>query len=127
MGNDHRWYSRPILSQDHIEGLEHAAAIHEFEHGLPRSIAEEKAYHQYKMEHHRSGAAHHLVGLKAAQAAGDMDEAQKHGVAYGMHMEAMGADPTDPVPPEVEKLAQESSPKVYRFKSHKSDGFLVRR
>ena len=126
MGNDHRWYGRPIISQDHIEGLEHDAAIHEFQDGHPRERAEELAYAKYKSEHHKAAAAHHLVGIRAARAANDLEEAQKHGAAYSMHLQALGLEPTDPVHPDIEAMTKEM-PKVYRFKSHKGDTFLVRK
>jgi hypothetical protein len=122
----HHWYKRPIITQDHIPDLERDAALNEFEQGLPREDAEENAYQAYRRKHHIEGAAHHLRGLKAAQEAGDLDECKKHGVAYSMHLGHLGHDPMDAVPDEVKKLVDgETKPKVYKFKSHKSDHFLV--
>lgn len=122
----HSWNKKPIVSQDHIGDLERDAALNEFEHGLPREEAEEQAYRSYKNKHHSEGAAHHLRGLKAAQEAGDIDEAHKHGVAYSLHMNELGHDPMDAVPEDIKKLAEsEDKPKVYKFKAHKADAFLV--
>lgn len=126
MANSHKWNNNPIVSQDHIPDLERDAALNEFEHGLPREEAEEKAYKEYKTKHHSSAAAHHLRGLKAAQEAGDIDEAHKHGVLYSIHMEHLGHDPMDKVPDEIQKLASdEGKPKMYRFKSHTADKILL--
>lgn len=122
----HQWKGKTILSQDHIPDLEYSAAIHEFEHGLPRSEAEEKAYHSYKTQLHQQGAAHHLRGLRAAQASGDIDEAHKHGVAYSLHMGELGHDPMDAVPDEIKKLSEgEGLKSQYKFKSHSADHFLI--
>lgn len=125
IGN-HKWQSRKILSQDDIPDLEHAAALHEFEHGLPRSEAEDKAYNEYKSKFHREGAAHHLRGLRAAQGSGDMEEAHKHGVAYSLHMEHLGHDPMDAVPADIKSLSEgEGIKPQYKFKSTAADHFLL--
>lgn len=122
----HRWKGQLILSQDHIPDLEYSAAIHEFEHGLPREEAEGEAYKSYKNKLHREGAAHHLRGLRAAQASGDIDEAHKHGVAYSLHMGELGHDPMDAVPDEIKKLAEgEGLKSQYKFKSNQADALLL--
>jgi len=124
----HNWNKRTILSQDDIPDLEHEAALYEFEQGLPREDSEALSYASYKAKHHRQGAAHHLRGMRAAQAAGDADEAQKHGVAYSLHMTELGHDPLDPVPDEIKKLAEGEGLKThYKFKAHGADHFLVHR
>ena len=122
----HKWNENLILDPDDIQGLEHEAALNEFEHGHPRSDAEDLAYKAYKTKFHREGAAHHLRGLKAAQASGDIDEAHKHGVVYSLHMESLGHDPMDAVPPEIAELVKDGK-KQYKFKAHNSDRFLVGR
>lgn len=126
MAIKHQWSKRPIISQDHIADLERDSAINEFEHGMDRESAENGAYQAYRKKHHSEGAAHHLRGLRAAQEAGDIEEAHKHGVAYALHMGELGHDPMDAVPEDIKKIAEgETKPKVYKFKSHKSDHFLV--
>lgn len=126
--SSHKWAGRKILSQDHIPDLEHAAALYEFEQGFPRQNAEDLAYHDYKSKHHRDAAAHHLRGLRAAQASGDIDEAHKHGVAYSLHMTELGHDPMDQVPDEIKKLAEGEGLKAqYKFKAHNGDQFLLDR
>jgi hypothetical protein len=122
----HKWRSNKILSQDDIPGLEHEAALLEFGQGLPRSEAESKAYKVYKDKFHKEGAAHHLRGLRAAQASGDVEEAHKHGVVYGLHMSELGHDPMDAVPPEIQKMTEgEDLKSQYRFKAHNADHFLI--
>jgi hypothetical protein len=126
MAAKHSWYNRPILSQDHIPELERSAALLEFGHGMHREDAEKHAYANYKVQHHQHAAAHHLRGLKAAQAAGDIEEAQKHGVAYSLHMENLGHDPMEAVPPNIRALAEaEDKPKAYKFKSHAGDALIL--
>jgi hypothetical protein len=121
-----KWHGRTILSQDHIPDLEHAAALNEFEHGFPREDAEEQAYKSYKDDHHKKGAAHHLRGLRAAQASGDIDEAHKHGVAYSLHMGELGHDAMDAVPDDIKALSEgEGLKPQYKFKSHNADHFLI--
>lgn len=125
---DHKWGGNFILNQDHIPDLEHAAALYEFEHGFPREEAEKKAYGDYTSKHHREGAAHHLRGLRGAQASGDIDEAHKHGVLYSLHMSQLGHDPMDAVPPEIKELAEKDGKKThYKFKSNASDAFLLKK
>ena len=123
---NHKWYNRAIVSQDDIPDLEHGAALYEFEHGHKREDAEEKSYQDYKRKTHSAAAAHHLRGLKAAQEAGDLDECEKHGVAYSLHMQHLGHDSMDKVPEDIQKLVDdEKKPNVYKFKSHKADHLLM--
>jgi len=122
----HKWYNKPIISQDHIPDLERQAAINEFEHGLPRATAEAQAYRSYREKLHKEAAAYHLRGLRAAQAAGDLPEARKHGVAYSLHLSHLGLDPMDRVHPEIKELAEgEEKKPQYKFKAHKGDILLV--
>jgi hypothetical protein len=98
--------------------------MREFGDGLPREEAEEAAYKEYSDNLHRVGAAFHLRGMKAAQAAGDLDEARLHGDAYKAHMDSLGHDTMDQVPPEIANLADSKVDKVYKFKPHLSDSLL---
>lgn len=120
------WLGRPISHEDHGHDLEREAAIHEFGNHLPRHEAEEKAYDGYKKEQHARAAAHHLQGMKAAQAAGNMDEARKHGMMYDQHLKGLGHHSSvGPVPHDVERYVRESDKGPYSFKNHGADSFLV--
>jgi hypothetical protein len=117
---------KTILSEPHKDELERDAALLEFEHGLPREQAEKQAYDSYSKKHHQAGAAHHLMGLRAAQANNDLEEAKKHGIAYGFHLNALGLDPLDQVPDEINELINEDGRKShYKFKAHPSDKFFL--
>jgi hypothetical protein len=112
----------PIMDAEHIPDLEHATAVYEFGHSMPREQAEHKAWNEYWVQRHREGAAAHYRGMKAAAAAGDIEEAQKHGALFGMHMERLGEDPMDKLPGEVEKLVNaEGKERTYKFKAHPTD------
>lgn len=123
---NHHWQGRPILNQEHIPELERSAALLEFAHGMPREDAEKHAYAAYRVKHHGEAAAHHLRGLMAAQASGDLDEAQKHGTAYATHMEQLGHDPMDKVPANIRALMEaEGKPKTYKFRAHVGDALIL--
>lgn len=120
------WAGRPIFKETHMDELERLAALAEFEEGLPRSHAETKAYGTYLQQHHTAAAAHHLRGMRAAQAAGDLSEASLHGEAYHQHLSKLGYDSIDEVPETVKALLEdEGKPKHYRFKAHPADALLV--
>lgn len=121
------WLNRlPVLHDNHLHDLDTRAAINEFDRKMPREEAEAKAHKDYMAEHHAMAAAHHLSGMKAAQAIGNMEEAKKHGVMYGLHAKALGHDPVGPVPPEVQQHYRgDDSAKVYKFKAHKADRLLL--
>jgi len=117
---------RPVLKPQHRDGLETRAALLEFGEGLSREEAEEQAHHEYMQENHRQAAAHHLQGMRAAQATGDLDASRMHGEAYDQHLEALGHDSLDAVPPEIQALlsAEDRKPH-YRFKAHGADALLI--
>jgi hypothetical protein len=120
------WYKNPILKDSDYDALETAAALKEFGEGTPRSQAEKEAYKEYKRNQHLQASAHHLRGMRMAQAGGDLDEAAMHGEAYSHHMDALGLDPIDQVPDEVKALLEaEDKPRQYRFKAHGADAFLT--
>lgn len=120
------WQGKPILDPDHAHDLEQRAALHEFQGKLDRKSAEDQAHGDYRREHHQTGAAFHLQGMRAGQASGHMDEAKKHGAMYALHLKALGHDPYGEVPPEIKTRAdKEDREKLYRFKAHKSDLFLL--
>jgi hypothetical protein len=120
------WLDRyPVLDADHIDDLETRAGVAEFKHKLPREQAEEKAHADYLVERARDAAAHHLVGVRAAHAAGDSDAAAEHGAAYAGAMKAAGHDAYGPPPPEVLDRVRAARPQVYKFKSHPADALFA--
>jgi hypothetical protein len=121
-----QWQGRPIVAEAHVPELEHRAAILEFQDGLTRDDAEHQAHQEYLQDHHRQAAAHHLRGLRAAQASGDPSEARKHGLSYGLHLQALGHDEFDAVPKEIQDLAAaDDRHGHYKFKAHRSDRLLL--
>lgn len=121
-----QWLGRPILSADDTHDLEQRAAVNEFSSKMPRHEAEEKAHQDYTRERRIDAAAHHLAGMRAAQGAGQMDEARKHGLLYELHLRSLGHEPIGPVPAEVKaRMNEASSEKLYRFKAHRGDLFAL--
>jgi hypothetical protein len=120
------WLGKPILDNAHVGQLELLAAANEFRDKLPRHQAEAKAYLDYVRDQRLEAAAHHLGGIKAASALGDMETARKHGTLYELHMKALGFNPMDAVPHEVmSKLNAPGRPSQARFKAHAGDTFAV--
>jgi hypothetical protein len=120
------WSGRPILEADHVSDLEQRAAVAEFRDRLPRAEAEAAAHREYRREHHLDAAAHHLRGMRAAQASGDGDDAKKHRVMYDLHLKEMGVD-GDEVPADVRAraAASEGKERAYKFRPHRGDAFVV--
>jgi hypothetical protein len=113
------------LRDSHAGDLEYDSAIKEFGEGHERPEAERRAYEDYRKKVHSEAAAHHLRGMRAAQASFDMPEAERHGMAYAAHLRALGHEPIDKVPPEVEAyLQQEEVKPQYKFKAHPADSLL---
>ena len=120
------WQGRPVLKDADYDQLETDAALKEFGEGKPRSHAEEESYQTYKRNQHLAAAAHHLRGMRAAQATGDLDEARLHGELYHRHMGELGFDSADQVPDEVKALVEhEGKAKQYKFKAHGADQFIM--
>lgn len=121
-----QWLERfPILHQDHAHDLETRAAVNEFQHKMPRHEAEASAHKQYVQDQLEDAAAHHLLGMKASQGAGDMHAARKHGVMYGIVMKQLGHNPLDAPPPAIAGKAKTQPPQLYSFKPHKADAFAI--
>lgn len=121
------WLKRfPIVDQEHVPDLEQRAAIHEFGGKIPRHAAEEKAYQDYRHDQLVEAGAHHLVGMKAAHAAGATDQATKHGAMYVLALRALGHDNTISPPDEVATKAANTPSDVYHFKAHKGDAYSIR-
>lgn len=120
------WLGRfPILDAEHLDDLETRAAVHEFKYGLPRARAEEAAHADYLKERALDAAAHHLVGIKMAHAAGHDEAAAAHGNAYAAAMTHAGHDPFRVPPPEVLDRVKDARQKLYSFKGHAADAFFV--
>ena len=119
------WLGRDIVDQGHSQDLERMAAINEFEHGMPREMAEAKAYQEYRVDQHAQAAAHHLVGMKHARAGGAHEESDRHALMYEQHVKAMGESPHGAVPAAVQAHEQKAQEKETRlFKPHKWDNAL---
>ena len=117
-----KWTHRDVLKPSDAGDLETQAALLEFGEGHDRESAEEAAYQSYRDKVHTEAAAHHLRGLRAGQATGDMEAARQHGEAYEHHLKALDLDPWDAVPDSISKLADsEDKPEHYTYKSHPAD------
>lgn len=124
--NPLKWAGRDIIDADHIKDLDTKAAMHEFKDRLPRDQAEEKAHTSYRREHHMIGAAHHLQGMKASQALGQIDEGKKHAAMYHLHAKALGIDPDGEPPHEIrQRIKAPDAQKLLRFKAHPADMFAL--
>lgn len=120
-----KWENRPIVRDTDADKLEHRAALLEFGDGIPRHQAEEQAHSEYIAQVHREAAAHHLRGLRAAQASGDHAEARKHGESYHHHMTRLGHDSMDQVPDDIKELVEDEEKSThYKFKAHAADKLL---
>lgn len=124
------WMGHPLLAPEDEHELHLAAALHEFQGGMPRQDAEKRALQDYRNEHHARAAAHHYSGMKASHATGNMDDAKKHHALYSLHLKALGEDPMGPVPEAVRKYGaqagqSERQKHVYRFRGHDADDYLV--
>lgn len=120
-----QWCGRPVLSDTDLDHLERGAALYEFRDGLSRQDAEAKSYEDYAQEHGHAAAAHHLLGMRAAQATGDLKTAALHGSAYHLHMTALGYDPLDAVPSKVSALVEAEGREPHlKFKGHKADALV---
>lgn len=119
------WMGRPVSHPDDVHDLDVRAAVNEFSSKMPRHEAEQKAYDSHVREKRLDAAAHHLAGAKAAGAAGQHEEARKHGVLYGLHCKAVGFDHVGPVPPEVAARMRPGAIKVHSFKAHPGDTYAI--
>jgi hypothetical protein len=124
-----QWSGRDILDKDHAGDLDRESALHEFDGKLPRHEAEDKAYSSYTKTQHAKAAAHHLTGIKLAEASGDSREAGKHGLMYQLHLQALGHETVGPVPDEVQQHLKGGSAddgkSIYKFKVHPGDIYVL--
>lgn len=120
------WQGHPAKDENHVRDLDLRAAIFQFHHGLDRTAAEERVKHEDRVERHRAAAAHHLDGLRAANAVGNTEDAAKHHSFYSLHLKALGLDPAGPVPSEVQRHREsDERSHAYKFKASPDDQFLV--
>ncbi len=123
-----KWLDRhPIVDADHVHHLETLAAINEFANHLPRHEAEAAAHETYKKDQISEAAAHHLVGMHLAHAAGNMEHAKKHGIFYALACKQLGCDPAGEPLPEVAAKAKnlKATSPLYKFKVHSADAFSM--
>lgn len=119
----HSWAGYPIAHPDHIPSLDQAAAIYEFQHGIPKGQAEARAHADYVRKQRVEAASHHLQGARAAAAAGDMESARNHNAMYELHSKALGFEPASVHPDIVGHML--GNPGKYKFKAHRGDLFAV--
>lgn len=121
-----KWLDKyDIVDPTHVGDLETHSAINEFQHKMPRHEAEAKAYQDYIKERTVDSAAHHLTGMKAAQGAGDMDSARRHGIMYQTALKKLGHPEIGEPPPEVKNKMKHDPDKIYRYKGHEADSLLA--
>ncbi len=111
----------PVMSADDHPGLDAAAARKEFVDGMPRQDAEVAAHRDYVRAQALRSAAHHLVGLRAAHAAGDDEAASAHSSAYEHSLRQAGHEPGGQPPQAVLDSIRDQRPKVYEFQEHPAD------
>lgn len=122
------WMGRPLVSHKHVADLERTAAINEFGKRIPKSQAERQAYEDYVKDQRTGAAAWHLKGLKAAQAAGDRDAAEKHAMMYALHCKALGFEPNGSAPhPSIMARTTDGPDEqsLYRFRAHRGDLYAL--
>lgn len=124
------WQDNPewrIFHADDANDLYQRSVVKEFHEKKPRHVADAEAYSDWRTEAHAKAAAHHLRGMKAAQGAGDMEQARKHGEHYNLHMAALQEDPYGPVPDSVKRHTGETPTgnSIYNFKSHPVDALAI--
>lgn len=122
------WAGRyPIAAHDHSTQLDMDAAVNEFGLRMPREQAEDEAYRQYlyhpQRGQHAQAALHHLRGMKAAHAAGDMNTARDHSLMFNLHAKALGKQPHE-VARDLQSQMQ-NLPAMTKFKAHRGDAFAV--
>lgn len=124
--NDAKWLNRyPILHEDHGNDLSTHAAMLEFGDKLPRGESEKRAYMNYRRANIVDSAAHHLIGMRAAQGTGDSAAAKRHGTMYALAVRSLGHDHLYTPPDEVLERIKTNPVSLYRFKSHPADRFLA--
>jgi hypothetical protein len=118
--NEPLWKGRRVAGPADADDLEIAAAMKQFKDHLPEPDAEDAAYGDYIKTRAMDSAAHHLLGVRAAHAAGWDDVARQHAAAYSAAAEKAGFDPSATPPQEIlDRLA--TVPPHAAFKPHRAD------
>lgn len=123
-GKQTLWNGHPILDESHAAELETLAGVNEFRHKMPKEEAEHAAHRSYMTDRALDMSAHHLIGARAADAAGDEASARQHVEMYATAMKAAGHDPRQTPPKEVLDRIAAARPKVYKFKPHEADSLF---
>jgi hypothetical protein len=117
-----KWLNKyDTLDDSDHQGLETAAAIHEFTDKLSRPEAEAKAHLDYTKNKALEAAAHHYLGMKAAMATNHESAAKQHGEAYARAIKYAGHSPYEAPPQKLLDLIKDNKSKVYNFKGHDAD------
>lgn len=120
------WQGHPVEDEEHHRNLDLKAAVLQFHHGLDRLTAEKQVKHDDRVERHQKAAAHHIDGMRAANAVGNHEDAEQHHAMYSLHLRALGLNPSEAVPSEVERWRGDKDKKhAYTFRGHPDDQFLV--
>lgn len=120
----YKWKERIVAHPDHVKDLEKEASNYEFgPTRLNQEAAENAAYNTYKRNQHLEAIHHHLSAIRAAVSSGLKDEAQKHNALYGLHMKAIGYNPSSSTPPP--SSTNSSLENYHKFKPHPADHLLV--
>lgn len=118
------WQRRLVIDPAHTQDLEAAAAGYEFgPTRINKEAAEDAAYREYKRKLHVEAVGHHAHAVRAAMSAGMPEEAEKHNALYGLHMKALGFNPSATPPPSV--MVQQSHKDFSKFNPHPADQLLV--
>ncbi len=127
MDNAPKWNGHPIVDADHTHILETQSSINELMHKMPRHEAEKAAHDFYKKDQLAEAAAHHLIGMQTAHAAGSKEDAKKHGAMYVLCLKQLGHDAVGAPPHEVATKAKnlKATNPIYNFKAHKGDSFAI--
>jgi len=115
-----------MTEPEHADDLEMRAAINEHHHRMPRHEAEAKAHEDYRRDQVITAAAHHLLGMRVAHAAGKLEDAKKHATMYAFALHQLGHKDLVTPPDEVADRAKKTpSDDIAKFKAHKADMYSM--
>jgi len=122
MSDELKWMGREIVKPEDAKELERESAILEFSGKHSRHEAENLAYQKYNKNQHHKAAAHHLSGMKAADASGNKTAAHDHFDEYQRHLISAGHSAKDGIPEEVLMHVKAGvGSDLYSFKNHHAD------
>lgn len=122
-----KWKGKyPVMDTAHFDDLKMRSALNQHIHRMQPAEADEKAYTDYKHDQIVAAAAHHLTGMAASHAAGNMEAAQKHGMMYGLALHQLGHKDLVSPPDEVKDHAKNTpSSNIGNFRAHRGDAFSL--